>query len=108
MDRFELVAEQKGCEGSDAYKGRIATLEKCAEKCLNVASMFSYAREGTSFCNSYGCACACEPSASVDGTCKQIELDPVRLYRFIQKGDILSVERCFDISILHNERRRSY
>ena len=98
--RFELVAEKKRCDGSLDNKGSLATVDECAMKCLNAASMFVYGIEGMDACNYKGhCVCYCATDASEDGTCEQKDLGNSRLYRFIREGDISLAYNCMFMTI---------
>lgn len=57
--------------------------------------MFIYGIEGTGTCDAVSCACYCQPSASADGTCEQVDAkdnsgkNTYNLYKIKELGKIL-------------------
>ena len=82
----DLVADKTECRGSEEFAGALSTLVECAEKCKGRSSMFAFGVEvpgsSSSRCNSDGCQCLCETSASTDGTCSQAGHIGYRLYKY--------------------------
>jgi len=78
-DRTELVAEGKYCKGTQGKQQWTATVHNngpnvCALLCEREGyTMFIYGIEGTGTCDAVSCACYCQPSASADGTCEQVD-----------------------------------
>ena len=89
MAQYELVAEGQQCSGEKISKGRPAKVEECAAQCKNVSSMFMFGIGNK--CDSDGCVCWCEKTASADGTCYQADISGYNLYRFVLNGNILFV-----------------
>ena len=76
-----LVADKTECKGSEEDMGKFSTLVECAEICKGVSSMFAFGLP-PSRCNSEGCQCLCETSASAEGTCTQTSHSGYRLYKY--------------------------
>ena len=78
-----MVAEKKECSGSEVVKGKIKTINECANSCKGVASMFAYGTNdfNNNRCNTDGCHCLCENVADADGTCTTSNNSGYRLYR---------------------------
>ena len=83
-----LVGDNKECwSGSKpekVYKGGKPSLAACANQCEGTASMFS--TYGT--CNNDNCGCYCEASAATDGSCFQVDHNLMRLYKYVDKGNV--------------------
>ena len=82
---FTLVAERKECGGSEKFKGRFFTVEECALKCNEIASMFIFGTNnfGQRRCNKKkGCKCYCETSANDNGSCTEKNHKGYRLYKY--------------------------
>ena len=79
-----MVAEKKECSGSEVEKGKIKTINECANSCKGVASMFAYGTNdfNNGRCNTDGCECICESAADADGACATSDHSGYRLYRF--------------------------
>ena len=86
---WELIAEKKECGGSEINKGYESALEDCAKQCRGTASMFLFGTNdyGTTRCNDDGCTCVCETSATVDGSCDQVNHSGYRLYKYMEEGN---------------------
>ena len=82
--RWSLAAEKKECSGSEKPKGKLQSVDACASKCKGEASMFIFGTEdfGDSTCNTDGCNCYCETSATEQGMCDMIDHNGYRLYRY--------------------------
>ena len=94
-----LVAIGKRCKGRDwtPLDGKIngkkkdakypieQRIEGCARACSGISSMFRALG-----CHAHGCGCACETSASLDGSCELEESNNRHneLFRFVPKGQI--------------------
>ena len=80
-----MVEEKKECSGSEESKGYVQSLGTCASICKGEASMFIFGTNdfGESRCNSDGCKCYCETSATEQGTCDIIDHTAYRLYKYI-------------------------
>ena len=78
------MGEKQECGGSEKGKGRVASVEDCAEACKGVSSMFALGTNdfGVNRCNRKGCKCLCETSAADDGTCDVVSHKGYRLYKF--------------------------
>ena len=78
------MGEKQECGGSEKGKGRVASVEDCAEACKGVSSMFALGTNdfGVNRCNRKGCKCLCETSAEDDGTCDVVSHKGYRLYKF--------------------------
>ena len=63
--RAILVAEKTICRTADSYKGKLKSVEDCAESCKNISPMFIYGRNDAP----YRQWCYCELKAKPDGTC---------------------------------------
>ena len=89
LSGWELVAEKKECDGSEVSKGKKSSLEDCATECRGTASVFAFGTNdyGTIRCNDAGCTCLCETSATVDGSCDQVNHNGFRLYKYLGKGN---------------------
>ena len=85
---FSLVAEKKECSGAEENKGRMKSIEQCADACNGVSTMFIFGTNdfvSHSFsCNDNGCKCWCETSAKDDGTCDIIKDEWYRLYKLTE------------------------
>ena len=82
------MAEKKECSGSEKRMGSFKHIYECASKCKGVASMFVFGTNdfGVNRCDSNGCECYCETSATVEGTCSQRNHEGFNLYKY-NKGD---------------------
>ena len=78
--------EKKECGGKEESKGKLDSLQECADACYGVASMFIFGTNdfGKDRCESNGkqCDCYCETSANDDGTCDITDHDGFRLYKY--------------------------
>ena len=87
---WSLVGDKKECGGSEKSKGRMDSIEECAEACTGVSTMFAFGTNdyGTNRCKSKnkGCKCLCETSAGDDGTCNMVNHKGYRLYKFGTSG----------------------
>ena len=83
-----LVGDKTECDGPEIFKGELASLGDCAEKCQGLASMFVFGTNdyGTERCYNIGCHCYCETSATTRGTCRQKNNDGYRLYKYVSQG----------------------
>ena len=63
------MGEKEECGGSEKNKGRLESVDACAQACKGVSSMFALGTNdfGVNRCNSKGCKCLCETSAADDG-----------------------------------------
>ena len=79
-----LVADKKECSGSEIDADFFNTLDGCASHCKGKASMFAFGTNdyGNDRCNTEGCRCLCETSATEKGTCEIKDHDGYRLYRY--------------------------
>ena len=92
---FKRVAEEKECIGTEIYAGYLKTLQLCRNACKGEASMFVYARTGTSKCNDQGCRCFCE-TASEDGKCTMKDNSNYNLYAYtVKEGEIIITKTFF-------------
>ena len=87
-----MKAGEKECGGSEVSKGKLPSVDDCASQCKGVASMFAFGTNDylTNRCNSNGCQCLCETSATEDGTCNSVNHKGYRLYKYritTSKGD---------------------
>ena len=81
--------------------GRVFSITDCAEKCKGISSMFAFGTSdyGTSRCSNgnSNCECACETSATPDGTCKEKFHSGYRLYKYVNidedEGNFVSKEK---------------
>ena len=78
------MGEKEECGGSEKNKGRVESVDACAQACKGVSSMFALGTNdfGVNRCNSNGCKCLCETSAADDGTCNVVNHKGYRLYKF--------------------------
>ena len=95
------VASRKECDDSEkfniahAQEEGIKTVDDCANICIGTSSMFAFGAKGLGrdeLCNEIGCRCLCEISASEDGTCKEVNIDGYRLYKFRRFGKGRKIE----------------
>ena len=91
MVRYELVAYEADCKSSKKtiFKGCPPTPEECAQRCMNVSTLFIHPSDNLEVgCNDYDCmGCYCELMESADGMCDQLEADcSYNLYRIIREG----------------------
>lgn len=79
-----LVGEKTECRGSEIFKGKLPTVMNCATACKVTSSMFIYGTNdfGKDRCNTSGCSCYCETSATTKGTCDQKNHNGYRLYKY--------------------------
>ena len=84
-----MFEEEKECDGSEIFQGRLATIAECANECIGKASMFGFATDdfGGNRCFDDGCNCICETSAKEDGTCDMVPNISYRLYKFKTPGN---------------------
>ena len=90
-----LVADKMECDDPDdkfnivhPQEEGLNTADDCANVCRGISSMFAFSTNdfGKDQCNEKGCRCLCEISASQDGSCKQVDTDGYRLYKFDNPG----------------------
>ena len=87
-----MVAEKKECGSSEIEIGYLHSVEDCASRCKGVARMFIFGTNdfGNNRCDSKGCKCFCETSATNQGTCNIIDHTGYRLYKYTA-GDYYSL-----------------
>ena len=89
-----MVAEKVQCFGQESSNMGIRnSVEACGSICQGVASMFIFGTKdfGVGYsCNSEGCLCRCETSATDIGTCDMHENIGYRLYKYVS-GDYLTL-----------------
>ena len=77
---WEMVTEQKECDGSKIKKGGFSNIRACAEECRGLASMFIFERN--SRCEEGLCQCYCETTAKHNGTCRTDFVNDYNLYKY--------------------------
>ena len=89
------------CGGEEEFIGRLESVEKCAEACTGVASMFIFGTNdfGKNRCNRKGCKCYCETSAATDGTCNMKNHRGYRLYRYDTWGNFFHYNIIFAVRL---------
>ena len=89
-----LEQEKKECKGKEESKGKLDSVQECADACFGVSSMFIFGTNdyGTARCEGNGkqCQCFCETSATDDGSCDITDHNGYRLYKYIPPGKFLS------------------
>ena len=100
---WSLVGEKKECSGSEDDKGTLESIASCASECKGEASMFAFGTNdfGNSRCDSKGCRCLCETSATKQGTCDIINHAGYRLYKYTSGQ--LSYELYNEILLIKND-----
>lgn len=88
---WKLIAEKAECESSATkwpeQKGWFQDIEKCAEACYGVSSMFTFGTDDFGRKHSLGdrFACACQTTENENGTCQVISSVTRRLFKY-EKG----------------------
>ena len=82
---WTLVAEKKRCNGDLKQLGRVPTIEKCANGCRNISSVFAYGTNDYGYpigCRkNRGCICICQ-KYTIGGNCvSEKDARGYRLYR---------------------------
>ena len=73
LDGYELVAENKRCDGSNIKSGTFDSVSECSDSCKSLSSMFIFASPGGD--------CYCETSATNDGICNMKDFGGFWLYK---------------------------
>ena len=81
LDEYDLVAENKECDGSEIKSGNFASVSECASSCKSASSMFIFRIDTCSLCD-----CYCETNATNDGTCHMKDIFGYSLYKFDNSG----------------------
>ena len=77
LDGYELVAENKECDGSEIKSGSFDSVSECSSSCKSLSSMFIFHSTGS---------CYCETSATNHGTCNMKDLQHYNLYMIDDSG----------------------